>query len=63
MVSHWTGLYPYTVDQVLRDMIGRAKELGLRMDRPERQARADTIVMLTVAVMNYVHGGRHRLAL
>ena len=63
IVAHWTGLSPYTIDQVFRDMIGRCKELQLRVHQPERQTRLDTTVMITVQVMNFLHGGRHRVAL
>lgn len=62
-VAHWTGLSQYTIDQVLRDMIGRCRELKLRVHQAERKARMDTTVMLTVQTMNFLHGGRHRLAL
>ena len=41
----------------------RCKELKLRAHMPERQARLDTTVMLTVQTMNFLHGGRHRVAL
>lgn len=62
-VSYWTGGYQYMIDRVLEDMIARCRQLRLRLDRPERQARRDTLVMLTVQTMNYLHGGHHRLAL
>jgi hypothetical protein len=63
LVAHWTGLSQYTIDQVLRDMIGRCKALKLRVHQPLGKTRLDTTVMLTVQTMNYLHGGRHRLAL
>ena len=63
MVAHWTGLSQYTIDQVLREMIGRCKTLKLRVKQSERTGRIDTTVMLTVQTMNFLHGGRHRLAL
>ena len=63
VVSHWTGEYRYTIDQVLGEMIDRCHELNLQLDKPEPQARRDALVMLTMQTMNYLHGGRHRLAL
>ncbi|MDH4065955.1 MAG: hypothetical protein OEW19_16265 [Acidobacteriota bacterium] len=63
MVSEWTGIYQYTVDRVLEDMIERSRELKLRMTMPEDQARLEFTVLLTVQVMNYLHSGRHRVAL
>ncbi|MGE0464588.1 MAG: hypothetical protein AB7Q16_24740 [Vicinamibacterales bacterium] len=63
MVAEWTGIYQYTIDKVLEDMITRSRELKLRMALPEDQARQEFTVLLTVQVMNYLHSGRHRVAL
>jgi hypothetical protein len=63
MVAEWTGEYQYTIDQVLEDMIRRANELNLRLRKPEEQAKLDFIILLTVQTMNYLHSGRHRVAL
>ncbi len=63
LVAEWTGIYQYTVDRVLEDMIERSRELKLRMAMPEDQARQAFAVLLTVQVMNYLHSGRHRIAL
>jgi len=62
-VAHWTGEYQYTIDQVLREMIQRCRELNLRLDRSLRRARRDALVLVTVLTMNYLHGGHHRVAL
>ena len=63
VVAGWTGIYQYTIDQVLEDMIGRCRELKLRLAVPEEQARQEFTVLLTVQVMNYLHSGGHRLFL
>ena len=63
LVRRWTGEYQYTIDQVLADMITRSRELGLRLTGPEEQARQEFMILLTVQTMNYLHSGRHRLAL
>lgn len=63
MVARWTGEYQYTIDQVLREMIDRCRELNLRLDRPVEQARQDALVLITVQTMNYLHGGHHRVVL
>ena len=63
MVAEWTGEYQYTIDQVIEDMIRRANELNLRLREPEEQARMDFTILLTVQTMNYLHSGRHRVAL
>ncbi|HEY7059105.1 MAG TPA: putative zinc-binding metallopeptidase [Vicinamibacterales bacterium] len=63
MVASWTGEYQYTIDQVIEAMARRANELNLRLAVPEERAKLDFIVLLTVQTMNYLHSGRHRVAL
>jgi hypothetical protein len=63
VVAGWTGIYQYTIDKVLEDMITRCRELKLRLAVPEEQARYEFTVLLTVQTMNYLHSGRHRVAL
>jgi hypothetical protein len=63
VVASWTGIYQYTIDQVLEDMIARCRELKLRLSTPEEQARQEFTVLLTVQAMNYLHSGGHRLFL
>ena len=63
-VAAWTGVYQYTIDQVLEEMAERCDELQLRfVPGAEERTRADFIVVLTVQTMNYLHSGRHRVAL
>jgi len=62
-VSLWTGEYQYTIDQVLGEMLVRCEELDLHLDRPERLARRDAFIVLTIQTMQFLHGGHHRLAL
>jgi hypothetical protein len=63
IVAGWTGIYQYTIDQVLEDMIARCRELKLRLAVPEDVARQEFTVLLTVQAMNYLHSGGHRLFL
>ena len=63
MVASWTGEYQYTIDQVLENMIKRANELNLRLAGHEERAKLDFTILLTVQTMNYLHSGRHRVAL
>jgi len=63
VVSEWTGIYQYTIDQVLEDMIARCRELKLRLAGPEEHTRQEFTVLLTVQAMNYLHSGGHRLFL
>ncbi len=62
-VADWTGIYQYTVDAVIEDMIARSQELKLRLALPEELARHEFTVLVTVQTMNYLHSGRHRIAL
>jgi hypothetical protein len=62
-VSRWTGVYQYTIDQVLKDIMARCRELDLRLTRPEDEAKLEFTILLTVQTMNYLHSGRHRVAL
>jgi hypothetical protein len=60
-VAQGTGVYQYTIDQVLGDMIDRCRELGLRVAVSEELAKLDFTIALTVQTMNYLHRGRHRI--
>jgi len=63
VVASWTGEYQYTIDQVLENMVQRSRELNLRLAAAEDRAKLDFTIMLTVQTMNYLHSGRHRVAL
>jgi len=63
LVAEWAGSYQYTIDQVIEHMIARAQELNLRLKYPEDRTKLDFTLLLTVQVMNYLHSGRHRVAL
>jgi hypothetical protein len=63
LVAEWTGTYQYTIDQVLEDMITRSDELNLRLKYPEDRTTLDFTILLTVQTLNYLHSGRHRVAL
>ena len=62
-VAGWTGIYQYTIDQVIEDMAARCRELRLRLSMSEDTARQEFTVLLTVQAMNYLHSGGHRLFL
>ncbi len=59
-VAKWTGVYQYTIDQVIGEMIARCRQLGLRLAVPAEQARTDFMIALTVHTMKYIHAERHR---
>jgi hypothetical protein len=63
-VSKWTGEYQFTLDTVLGDMIGRCRELKLRVGGHERQLLTDFMVLLTARTMEFLarHGRRDWIA-
>ncbi len=63
IVSRWTGIYQYTIDRVLDAMSVRCSELGLRLVLSEDESLKQFTVLVTVQTMNYLHSGRHRVAL
>jgi len=62
-VASFTDSYQYTIDQVLETIIDRCRELNLRLVDAEEATKIDFMVFLTVQTMNYLHSGRHRVAL
>ncbi len=60
IVSRWTGEYQFSLDQVLEDMIGRCRELRLRVAGPERQLLTDFLVLLTARTMGFLVGQGRR---
>ena len=60
IVSRWTGEYQFSLDQVLTDMIGRCRELRLRVIGPERQVLTDFMVLLTARTMSFLVGQGRR---
>ena len=62
-VASFTDSYQYTIDQLLEKIIERCRELNLRLVDSEESTKIDFLVFLTVQTMNYLHSGRHRVAL
>ena len=62
-VASFTDSYQYTIDQVLEKIIERCRELNLRLTESEEATKMDFMIFLTVQTMNYLHSGRHRVAL
>jgi hypothetical protein len=63
LVARWTGVYQYTVDQVLGEMTRRAKDLNLFVGTNPEEAKLNFSLLLAVHTMNYLHSGRYRFAL
>ncbi len=62
-VASFTDSYQYTIDQLLGKVIDRCRDLNLRLTDSEEATKIDFMVFLTVQTMNYLHSGRHRVAL
>ena len=62
-VASFTDSYQYTIDQLIEKIIERCRELNLRLMDTEESTTTDFMVFLTVQTMNYLHSGRHRVAL
>jgi hypothetical protein len=62
-VASFTDSYQYTIDQLLEKLIDRCRALNLRLTDSEEATKIDFMVFLTVQTMNYLHSGRHRVAL
>ncbi|MCC5829768.1 MAG: putative zinc-binding metallopeptidase [Phycisphaeraceae bacterium] len=58
IVSHWTNLHPYTIDQLLGDLIDRCQQLKLRAVGPTHRLKTETMMMLTVQTLNFTRGRR-----
>lgn len=63
LVADVTGVHHYAVDQVLKNMIDRCKELRLRVPVKDEHVKQRALVMLTAHTMNIVHAGYHRIPL
>jgi hypothetical protein len=65
MVARWTGEYQFTLDLVLTNMIGRCRELKLRVVGSERNLRINFAVLLTAKTMHFLYekGRRDWIAL
>jgi hypothetical protein len=59
----WSGVYQYTIDQVLKDIIARCRELNLRLTLSEEATKLEFTALLMRQTTDYLHSGRHRVAL
>jgi hypothetical protein len=65
-VARWTGpptAGEYTLDQVLRELIARCRELKLKARGPAGQLRQDLAILLGVQTMRYLHSRNHRVGM
>jgi len=52
LVSRWTGEYQFTVDQVLKEMMVRCRQMRLRAVGPKQRLKTECAVLLAVHTMN-----------
>jgi len=62
-VASFTDSYQYTIDQLIEKIIERCRADNLRLTDTFEATKIDFMVFLTVQTMNYLHSGRHRVAL
>jgi hypothetical protein len=62
-VSRWTGQTRYTVEQLLREMMARCRDLDLRLRRDRARTLQEVAVVLTMLTLNDLQRGRMRLFL
>ncbi|MEO8256810.1 MAG: putative zinc-binding metallopeptidase [Acidobacteriota bacterium] len=62
-VASFTDSYQYTIEQLIEGIIARCRDLNLHLTESEESTRIDFMLFLTVQTMNYLHSGRHRVAL
>jgi hypothetical protein len=62
-VAKRTGVYQYTIDQILNDMIERSRELDLRLSALPEETKLEFAILLTAHTIDYLRAGRYRFAL
>jgi hypothetical protein len=62
-VAEKTGIYQYTIDRIIEEMIERCRKLDLRLAKSTEQAELDFVVLLTVRAVEHIRNHRYRLAI
>ncbi len=52
LVSRWTGVYQFTVDQVLKDMMVRCRQMRLRAVGAKQPLKVECAILLTVHTLH-----------
>jgi hypothetical protein len=61
-VARATSVHPYTIHHILQNMIGRCRDLKLRVASTSRQTREQMLLLLTVHTMHVAHSGYFPMA-
>jgi hypothetical protein len=63
MVTRWTGEHAFTIDHLLRDMIGRCRALRLRVSGSQRDVLTDFAGMVAVRSVHFLYSRPVSIAL
>jgi hypothetical protein len=63
IVGRWTSEYDYRINEVLKEMTKRCRELDLRVARDDQAMKDEMIACLTTLVMNKLHSGGFHIRL
>jgi len=63
VVANGTGLHRYTINNIMKRMMVRCRQLNLRLTIPEEEARQLFIATLTMEVVQVLQTGYHRIPL
>ncbi len=62
-VAETTGIYQYTIDQIIEEMIERCRKLDLQLIKSTEETELDFVVLLTMRAVEHIRNHRYRLAL
>jgi hypothetical protein len=62
-VLRWTGGCAYTLDQVLKELMTRCRELKLQSHGSPHRLRQDLAILLGVQTMRFLHGPNRRVGM
>ncbi|MGB2599565.1 MAG: hypothetical protein WBC99_03895, partial [Candidatus Omnitrophota bacterium] len=59
-VALWTGEKKFIINDLLKDLIERSRELNLEASHDKEKAILETSVYVTAQIMNYLYTGKYR---
>jgi hypothetical protein len=63
VVASGTGVHPYTINHIMKQIIVRCRQLGLHLTMPDKQTTYLMIANVTTKVMQIMKTGYHRIPL
>jgi hypothetical protein len=61
IVSRWTSIYRYRINQVIQDMISRCDTLDLYVPCNHRKMKLELVACLTMLVMSFLYNKRFHI--